>query len=1045
MPLSNGNVVITAPGDDSGANNAGAVYLFNGANGALISALTGSHTNDHVGSRGVVALPDGNFVILSPDWGDGSGIRVGAATWANGMTGVSGVVSAANSLVGNEEYDSIGSEGVKVVGNGNYVVMSRNAIGASSGRGAATWCDGKTGLAGNVSPANSLIGSRANETVGSFSSGLLVLPNGNYLVFTASDEGNAVTWAPGNSGIRGTVSSANSLTGTSRISGVPGDSSGVVVLKNGNFVVISENWDQGEWMDAGAVTWGSADHGVSGEISPSNSLVGDKASSGVGKYGVVSLENGHYLVKSHTSITWCDGTAGTTGMVSPAASLVGYSGSFVTLPNGNYLIVDPYAHLGGGNYNGAVTWVDGSHASSGTFDPANSLTGTNLNFLGSQVLVLANGNYVVLGSGRATSTWGSGTTGVRGVVSEANSLICPAPWVDTHRAFALSNGNYVVVTSGYRPDGDQDQVGAVTWCDGAAGRTGTVGPANSLIGTQSSDEVGKDGVIPLANGNYVVLSSVWKNEAAIKVGAATWCRGDQETSAVVGPLNSLIGTAAGDSIPIAGVALPNGNYLIVRPMWDHGSSLDNGAVTWCPGGAIYPDQVGIGNSLIGVTRQNLGFPLGSFTPQIDILTDGDYVVRGPTWAETGAGQRGSLTWGSATHGVNGMISPENSIVGPTDDSVLGSREVIPLPDGGFLATGNFTARCLVWSDGDGMRTGVPTPDNCLMSPPEPRTWVAPVVDPVNHSYYAAATDEAENGKVKVGSFASGGRSVPVIQIELLPDIPIQNGLTPVNFGVSPAGIKVKKTLRIHNKGNWPLDIGKLSLSPAGVSPFGINKTGMKNPLISGQSTTIILRFTPPAGGNYSSTLSIPNTDRINSDFRVELVAMGNRPPSFAGYLSAGWKPAAVVIPISRLLGRSSDPDGGQITLSSIAPISAFGGTVVISGKNVIYTPPKATGTDSFTVTVRDSLGLQGSGNVTIKLSRSPMPAGGTWPWVQRDAAGRAGASLLTAPNQLRAVEVSEDLKHWRRLATLKSNGQGRITFVDDASPEPQGFYRLAPP
>src|SRR5262245_44486327 len=42
VALSTGNVVVTAPGDSAGGSGAGAVYLFNGATGALISTLTGS-------------------------------------------------------------------------------------------------------------------------------------------------------------------------------------------------------------------------------------------------------------------------------------------------------------------------------------------------------------------------------------------------------------------------------------------------------------------------------------------------------------------------------------------------------------------------------------------------------------------------------------------------------------------------------------------------------------------------------------------------------------------------------------------------------------------------------------------------------------------------------------------------------------------------------------------------------------------------------------------------------------------------------------------
>ena len=54
-PLETGNVIVTAPGDDAGGTDAGAVYLFNGTTGDLISTLTGSTANDQIGSRGVKA------------------------------------------------------------------------------------------------------------------------------------------------------------------------------------------------------------------------------------------------------------------------------------------------------------------------------------------------------------------------------------------------------------------------------------------------------------------------------------------------------------------------------------------------------------------------------------------------------------------------------------------------------------------------------------------------------------------------------------------------------------------------------------------------------------------------------------------------------------------------------------------------------------------------------------------------------------------------------------------------------------------------------
>ena len=50
LPLSTGNVVVTDPCDDAVATDAGAVYLYNGLTGVLISTLTGSTADDQVGN-----------------------------------------------------------------------------------------------------------------------------------------------------------------------------------------------------------------------------------------------------------------------------------------------------------------------------------------------------------------------------------------------------------------------------------------------------------------------------------------------------------------------------------------------------------------------------------------------------------------------------------------------------------------------------------------------------------------------------------------------------------------------------------------------------------------------------------------------------------------------------------------------------------------------------------------------------------------------------------------------------------------------------------
>ncbi len=218
VALSTGNVVITSPNDDAGGTNAGAVYLFNGATGALISTLTGSQANDTVGSSGVTALSNGNYVVRSANWDNAGVVNAGAVTWGSGTSGTSGAVTSSNSLVGTTATDQVGYSSLTALSNGNYVVSS------------AMW-----------------------DNAGVVNAG-------------------AVTWGNGTNGTSGAVTSSNSLVGTTASD--IGGSTRVTALSNGSYVVRSPMWDNAGVEDAGAVTWGSGTSGVSGAVTSSNSLVG---------------------------------------------------------------------------------------------------------------------------------------------------------------------------------------------------------------------------------------------------------------------------------------------------------------------------------------------------------------------------------------------------------------------------------------------------------------------------------------------------------------------------------------------------------------------------------------------------------------------------------------------------------------------------------------------------------------------------------------------------------------------------------------------------
>jgi hypothetical protein len=207
--LTNGNYVVTDPLHDiPGVTDVGAVHLYNGTSHILISTITGSTPSDQVGTGGVTALTNGNFVISSPQWRNGGYSQAGAATWGNGTTGISGVVSLANSLVGSTPNDNVSSYGIRALPNGHYVVVSphwENNVLLMNDAGAVTWGNGTTGIAGLVSESNSLVGSRWDDAVGS--DGITILSNNNYVVTSTKWGGStpitslgAVTWGNGSGG-----------------------------------------------------------------------------------------------------------------------------------------------------------------------------------------------------------------------------------------------------------------------------------------------------------------------------------------------------------------------------------------------------------------------------------------------------------------------------------------------------------------------------------------------------------------------------------------------------------------------------------------------------------------------------------------------------------------------------------------------------------------------------------------------------------------------------------------------------------------------------
>jgi hypothetical protein len=275
----------------------GAATWGNGTTGTsgVVSAansLVGTSEDDRVCGSGITALANGNYVVVSPGWNPGD---AGAVTWGNGTTGITGPVSSANSLIGTYAQDGVGSKGVTALTNGNYVVATPGADNVYEvDAGAVTWGNGTTGISGMIGEANSLVGTRGGDLIGQ--GRVTALPNGNYVVASPNWSGNAgaATWGNGSTGIKGAVTPANSLVGSAANDYV--SYFGIIPLPSGNYIVRSPLWDNGPVEAAGAVSRGNGGIGTKGFINPGNSVIGTTPSGGTGQNFVFDAVNNQFVI-----------------------------------------------------------------------------------------------------------------------------------------------------------------------------------------------------------------------------------------------------------------------------------------------------------------------------------------------------------------------------------------------------------------------------------------------------------------------------------------------------------------------------------------------------------------------------------------------------------------------------------------------------------------------------------------------------------------------------------------------------------------------------
>jgi len=285
--LSNGNFVVSSRNDDvTGLFNAGSVTLINGTTGAQIGArITGNDRTDQLGSSGIAALDNGNFVIASSNDDVGGLINAGSVMLMNGSNGS----QVGSTIAGNGPGDRLGLSGIAALDNGNFVIASSNDdVSGVANAGSVMLINGTTGsqIGATIS------GNNIDDQIGN--SGITVLDNGNFVIASRNDDVGGVIDA-------GSVMLINGVNGNQIGTTITGDStddqlgsSSITELNNGNFVIASQNDDVEGVINSGSII---LINGINGNQIGAT-IFGDNQGDQFGSSSITALNNGDFIVSS---------------------------------------------------------------------------------------------------------------------------------------------------------------------------------------------------------------------------------------------------------------------------------------------------------------------------------------------------------------------------------------------------------------------------------------------------------------------------------------------------------------------------------------------------------------------------------------------------------------------------------------------------------------------------------------------------------------------------------------------------------------------------
>ena len=193
-------------------------------------------------------------------------------------------------------------------------------------------------------------------------------------------------------------------------------------------------------------------------------------------------------------------------------------------------------------------------------------------------------------------------------------------------------------------------------------------------------------------------------------------------------------------------------------------------------------------------------------------------------------------------------------------------------------------------------------------------------------------------------------------------------------------------------------------------------------------------------GDYSASVF----NSVGSVTSAVAILTVNRLPIVPDVGASVMKNHSMTIAVVKLMHDATDPDGDPLTLLSVSATSTNGGSVVLAGNSVTYTPlTNFTGVDRFTFVVSDGRGGMTTAAVEIFVASGNLPSMNQVSITPTDL----GFLIRFAgvPGRTYQIQRSTDLITWSPLVTLVAPLHGIMEYEDTNPPAGTGFYRTVVP